>query len=297
MHLTFAHYRNRFCMFRTYYALAAGIVKPDGLTVSVIEVPDPPSHAQEEALIADDVQAANLYLTNFLVRKLDGAPIVGIATEWKTTGKGNGMFVLADGPIQTPEDLAGRRIASHQKVPHVIHRYLLKHRYGVDETTLQWEAHPQEELLDVLKSGRADAVVLIDQFFFRGEQDRAVRCLYTDGEAWNALTGFPEMVKHMIAVREPLLREQPEVRGILLDAFKASFAYSEQHLPEIADKFMERYGGEREALLASARYPKIEFTCTETELGIAAAEMKMFVEMGALAREAPIAPLFVGEKP
>ena len=84
-------------------------MKPEGLTVSVVEVPDPPSHAQEEALIADDVQAANLYLTNFLVRKLDGAPIVGIATEWKTTGKGNGMFVLAEGPIKTPEDLAGRR--------------------------------------------------------------------------------------------------------------------------------------------------------------------------------------------
>ena len=41
MHLTFAHYRNRFCMFRTYYALAAGIVKPEGLTLSVVEVPNP----------------------------------------------------------------------------------------------------------------------------------------------------------------------------------------------------------------------------------------------------------------
>src|SRR4051812_42331179 len=55
MHLTFAHYRNRFCMFRTYYAIAKGIVQPDGLTMSIVEVPDPPSHAQEEALIADEV--------------------------------------------------------------------------------------------------------------------------------------------------------------------------------------------------------------------------------------------------
>jgi ABC-type nitrate/sulfonate/bicarbonate transport system substrate-binding protein len=297
MHLTFAHYRNRFCMFRTYYALAAGIVKPDGLTISVVEVPDPPSHAQEEALIAGEVQAANLYLPNFLRRKLDGAPIVGIATEWKTTVKGNGMFVLAEGPIETPGDLAGRRIASHQKIPHAVHRYLLKHRYGVDEKSLHWEAYPQEELLDVLKSGRADAVVLIDQVFFHGEQDPAVRCLYTDGEAWNALTGWPEIIKHMVAVREPLLREQPEVRGILLDAFKASFAYSESHLPEIADKFIERYGGEREAILASARYPKIEFTFTKTELETASAEMKMLVEMGALAREVPVAPLFAVEQP
>ncbi len=297
MHLTFAHYRNRFCMFRTYYALAAGIVQPDGLTLSVVEVPDPPSHAQEEMLIAGDVQAANLYLPNFLRRKLDGAPIVGIATEWKTTARGNGMFVLADGPIATPADLAGRRIASHQKTPHAVHRYLLAHRYGVDERSLRWEAYPQEELLAVLKDGRADAVVLIDQFFFHGEQDPAVRCLYTDGEAWSALTGFPEMIKHMIAVREPLLREQPGIRKTLLDAFRASFAYSEQHLPEIADRFMERYGGEREAILASARYPRIEFTFTETERDIAAAEMRMLVEMGVLAREAPIAPLFVGEHP
>ena len=296
MQITFAHYRNRFCMFRTYYALAAGIVKPDGLKISVIEVPDPPSHAQEEALIKGDVQAANLYLPNFLARKLEGAPIVGIATDWKSTAKGNGMFVRADGPVKTAKDLTGRLIVTHHKTPHVVHRYLLKHRYGVDEKTLGWESRPQEELLDTLKNGKADGVVLIDQFFFRGEQDRAVRCLYTDGEAWKALTGFPEMIKHMIAVREPFLREHPGIREKLLSAFKASFAYSEEHLPEIADKFMERYGGERAAILASARYPKIEFTFTDRELKIAEAEMKMLVEMGELAREIPIAPLFVIEK-
>ena len=66
MHMTFAHYRNRFCMYRTYYALAKGLVKPDGFTVSVIEVPDPPSHAHEEGLIGGDVQIANLYLAGFL---------------------------------------------------------------------------------------------------------------------------------------------------------------------------------------------------------------------------------------
>ena len=292
-HITFAHYRNRFCMFRTYYALAEGLVKPDGLTISVIEVADPPSHAQEEALIGGDVQVANLYLPNFLRCKLEGAPIIGVATEWKSTLKGNGMFVRADGPIKTVKDLTGRLIATHHKTPHVVHRYLLKHRYGVDEATLRWESHPQEELLELLKRGKADAVVLIDQFFFRGEQDQAVRCLYTDGEAWKALLGFPEMIKHMVAVREPLLKEHPELREKLLKAFKASFDYSEQHLPEIAAKFMERYGGDREAILASARYPKIEFTFTETERRIAEAEMKMLVEMGELPREVPIAPLFV----
>src|SRR5262249_8300327 len=144
-------------------------------------------------------------------------------------------------------------------------------------------------------SGQADAVVLIDQFFCRAEQEPGVRCLYTDGEAWQTLTGYPEMIKHVIAVREPLLREYSEARARLLNAFKESVAYSEAHLPAIADQFVARYGGDREALLASARYPKIEFTWTPTELGNATAQMQMMVEMGELPCEVPVAPLFVGD--
>ncbi|MFQ5875709.1 MAG: ABC transporter substrate-binding protein, partial [Dehalococcoidia bacterium] len=159
MHLTFAHYRNRFCMYRTYYALAKGLVKPEGFSVSVTEVPDPPSHAQEDVLIAGEVQVANLYLADFLRRRLEGAPIVGISTEWKSTLKGNGVFVLKDGPIKRPEDLAGRLIATQHQGPHMVHGFLLKRRYGVAETTLRWGSYPQEELLGRLKNGKADAVV------------------------------------------------------------------------------------------------------------------------------------------
>ena len=69
MDITFAHYRNRFCMFRTYYALAVGKVKPDGINMKVIELPDPLSKEQEEALIRGDEQAADLYLPDFLSPK------------------------------------------------------------------------------------------------------------------------------------------------------------------------------------------------------------------------------------
>lgn len=293
MQLTFAHYRNRFCMFRTYYALAKGLVKPDGLTMKVIEVPDPPSHAQEEALISGEVQVANLYLPNFLRRKLEGAPIAGIATEWKSTLKGNGLFVLKDGPIKRPADMAGRLVATHHSGPHATHQFLLKRCYGVDGQSLQWTSQPQEELLDALKLGEADAVVLIDQFFFKGEQDDAVRCLYTDGEGWQKLHGFGEFIKHMIAVRESVLQENPGLRDRLLAAFRASFAYSERHLEEIADEFLKRYPGDKDAALASARYPKIEFTFTETERKIAEAEIAMLVETGQLARKVPLASAFV----
>jgi ABC-type nitrate/sulfonate/bicarbonate transport system substrate-binding protein len=291
MELTFAHYRNRFCMFRTYYALSVGKVSPDGFDMKVIELPDPPSHEQEEALIRGDVQVANLYLPNFLRRKIEGAPIIGLATEWKSTLKGNGIFVRAEGPVKKPEDLAGRLIATHQGA-HAIHRYLLRHVYGVDDTSLRWESHPQEQLLEVLRSGRADAIVLLDHFFFRGERAEGVRCLYTDGEAWKKLHGFDQMIKHMIAARQDFLQQHPGIKEKLLDAFRRSFAYSEAHLDEVGDAFVARYGGDKEALVASARYPKIEFTFTEAEQKLARAEMEMLVEVGWIPRMAPLASLF-----
>ena len=74
MKLRLAHYRNRFSMFRTYYALSAGLVKGDGIDVAVVTVPDPPSRELEEVLIRGDVDLANVYLPNFLERRLDGAP-------------------------------------------------------------------------------------------------------------------------------------------------------------------------------------------------------------------------------
>lgn len=291
MELTFAHYRNRFCMFRTYYALATGEVKPDGFSVQVIELPDPPSHEQEEALIRGDVQVANLYLPNFVRRKLAGAPIVGLCTEWKSTMKGNGMFVRQTGPVKNPEDLQGRTIGSHQG-PHAIHRYLLRHQFGVDDAKLSWLSRPQEQLLAALTQGEIDAAVLLDQFFFRGEQEPEVRCLYTDGQVWQRLRGFPEMIKHMIAAREDLLLDHPGIKEKLLQAFRASFAWSEAHLPQIADEFMRRYPGDREALLASARYPRIEFTFTAEEQKLADAEMEMMVEVGWIPRKQPAASLF-----
>src|SRR3970040_196854 len=146
MDITFAHYRNRFCMFRTYYALAVGKVKPDGINMKVIELPDPPSKEQEEALIRGDVQAANLYLPNFLRRKLQGAPIIGLATEWKTTMKGNGVFARAEGPVKAPKDLEGRLIATHQGL-HAIHQYLLRRVYGVDDKPYSGGLSPQKNLL------------------------------------------------------------------------------------------------------------------------------------------------------
>ena len=291
MRLRLAHYRNRFSMFRTYYALRAGLVKTDGLEFTIVEVPDPPSRELEGGLIRGEFDISNLYLPNFLERRLDGAPIVGLSTEWKSTGKGNGLFVRRN-EIRDPADLEGRRVTTHQG-RHAIHQYLLKRCYAVDPSTLKWSASPQETLIGVLRRGDADAVVLLDQFFHRGEQSTDIDCLYTDGDAWKRLTGFEEMIKHVVAAGESLIRRNPALRAALLSAFRESLAYSERNMDEVADEFIKTNGGDREALLISARYPRIEFTFTDTERRLAQRQMEMFVEVGRLPRNAPIESFFV----
>src|SRR5262245_13732410 len=228
MRLRLAHYRNRFSMFRTYYALRAGHVKADGIDFTVVEVPDPPSRELEDILIRGEVDISNVYLANFLERRLDDAPIVGLCTEWKSTGKGNGLFVRR-GEIQSPGEIEGCLVATHQG-RHAIHQYLLKRAYAVDSTTLQWIASPQETLIDILRRRDADAVVLLDHFFHHGEEADDIACLYTDGDAWKRLTGFDEMIKHIVAANESLIRLNPGLRDALLAAFRESFAYSERNI-------------------------------------------------------------------
>jgi hypothetical protein len=100
------------------------------------------------------------------------------------------------------------------------------------------------------------------------------------------------LIKHIVAAREDLLQQHPGIRDTLLKAFRASFAYSETRLDEIADAFIDRYGGDKEALLASARYPRIEFTFTEKEQRLADAEVDLLFEVSHIPRKAPVAALF-----
>lgn len=115
---------------------------------------------------------------------------------------------------------------------------------------------------------------------------------YTDGDAWKLLTGFDEMIKHMVAANQALLQDNPGLRELLLDAFRKSFAYSERNIEDVADIFIKSYGGDRETLLISARYPRMEFTFTENERRLAQRQMDMFVEVGRLPRSAPVESFF-----
>ena len=100
--------------------------------------------------------------------------------------------------------------------------------------------------MGILRRGEADAVVLLDQFFLHGEQAEDITCLYTDGDAWKELTAFDEMIKHMVAAKESLIKQNTSLHGALLNAFRESFSYSQRNKDEVADVFLRKYGGDRQ---------------------------------------------------
>jgi ABC-type nitrate/sulfonate/bicarbonate transport system substrate-binding protein len=97
----------------------------------------------------------------------------------------------------------------------------------------------------------------------------------------------------MVAAGGSLIRQNPALPPVLLAAFRDSFAYSERNMEEVAEVFIRTYGGDHQALLISARYPRMEFTFTEAERRLAQRQMDMFVEVGRLSHTAPIESFFV----
>jgi hypothetical protein len=63
-------------------------------------------------------------------------------------------------------------------------------------------------------------------------------------------------------------------------------------MDEVADVFIAAHGGDRETLLTSARYPRMQFTFTENERRLAQRQMEMLVDVGRLPRLAPIETFF-----
>ena len=137
-----------------------------------------------------------------------------------------GVAVRDDSGIQTPADLAGKRIGvrSYTLTPGVWTRGILQTEYGLDLDSVTWvlsgDEHVEEYLppSNVVSSESGD----LGQMLLSGEIDAAigagpidspqVRPLFpnadADDKAWHRKTGvFP--ISHLLVVRNQLLSEKP----------------------------------------------------------------------------------------
>ena len=301
MDLTFAHYRNRFCMSRTYYAFGRGKdCKADGINMKVIELPDPPSKEQEEALIRGDVQAANLYLAELPSAQTAGRADHRSGDGMEVDDKGNGVrLVCADGPIKTPKDLEGRLIATHQGL-HAIHQYLLRRVYWRRRTRSQsGNLTRKEKLLDTLMSGKSRRCRYCSTiFFFRGEVAAGVTAVFIrTARLGRSFTGLDELIKHIRSrAREDLIAAASGHQATHCSKHFALRSPTVKTIWKRSPRPLSRVTAViRKRSLASARYPKVEFHFYGKGAKLAEAEMDLLVAVGQIPTKPRCRPCFLYE--
>lgn len=159
------------------------------------------------------------------------------------------IFIRSDSDIQTPADLAGRKVGLPEwaQTAAVYTRGLLMHEYGVALADIDWYQAgvaqpgrkekvalklpegvrctpvPDNSLNDMLLSGELDAIMTAHPPPAFEQGDERIRRLFTEYKDvekayWRKTGIFPIM--HVLAIRSDMLREHPWIAVNLLRAFE-----------------------------------------------------------------------------
>lgn len=231
-------------------ALRSGEVVPEGLDLVYVPIQSPPElfarMVHKESFDAAEM-STSLYMQ---LRSQGDFPFVALPIFPSRMFRHSYVFVRDDAGIDTPADLAGKRIGvqEYHQTAAVWIRGILQNYYDVDFSGVQWfEAGvnaPREPdpVVDRRPAGPLDIQFVagrsIDDLLVAGDIDAyfgarkpksvgkgAVRRLFRDARteerAWFQRTGIYPMM-HTIVVREPVLQRHPWVAESLVKAFDAA---------------------------------------------------------------------------
>ncbi|MEU6134649.1 ABC transporter substrate-binding protein [Nocardioides sp. NPDC047086] len=214
-------------------ALISHEVEPDGWTLSFAD--EPVLVKGFRKMVRDDeYDVAELAVTTYLTAKEHGARFTALPIFIVRDFHHGKTQMLADGPIRTAADLAGKRVGvnrGYTVTAGVWARAALADA-GLDLSSVTWvlsgdehvatyvppanvEPAPEGRTLEeLLLAGELDAVVNA------GIENDAVVSLLPESAAWDSLkeTGFIP-VNHLVVVRDELLQANPGLATALFQAF------------------------------------------------------------------------------
>jgi 4,5-dihydroxyphthalate decarboxylase len=221
-----------------------GRVEIDGVTLKPTTLPST-LQAEEPRYKSGDFHVTELNVAFWLPAIDAGWELVGLPVFIKRKPIYQYLFVRTDAGIDSPRDLAGKRIGCRQYALSTIWlRGLLKHRHGVDLSTATWvvwnpdvfpvhdpkvriEPPPdrKKSVVDALLDGEIDvhmADVSDAQLFQRLETSDKVKRLFpnyaAEHERLYQETGIFTH-SHLIVMSKKLDRERPELGCALVEAF------------------------------------------------------------------------------
>ena len=225
--------------------LLEGRVAVDGVQLKPVRVSSM-INKEDPKIIAGDFGLMDLNIGYFLPAVEAGWEIIGLPVFSKRKPAYQLIFCHADSGIRTPKDLAGKRIGSrtYRTALTVWARGLLRERYGVDFSNVQWilqakEVFPVHD--QILKIEYVDESKNMAQRLIAGELD-AILTDISDTKMFENLENhpkvkrlFPDYLKadeelyrdsgiftpvHMIIMSRKLDRAQPELAAKFYRAFE-----------------------------------------------------------------------------
>lgn len=213
-----------------------GYFAEQGLELELVPLPiDQYTIAVDSGVTDFALSADYIYFANIKAKGLKMKEIVSSNPINDPSAAGEGVFVLKDSPIKSPEDLRGKRIGV-RNVGFSAAWFTLDYigKKGVKKDEVQLLTIPDLQLEQVLQSGAVDAV------FAYGPIDAQLRTRgqYRQLFQVSDLAGRPVQRGGTIA-REEFIAKNPDIiRGYVAAIGKAA-EYASQHPKEVVDLGIE----------------------------------------------------------
>jgi 4,5-dihydroxyphthalate decarboxylase len=184
--------------------------------------------------------ASEMAIATFLMARAAGRPLVLLPVTLAARFQEGALLCRADGPIQGPDDLAGRRVGvrAYSQTTGMWLRGVLAERHGVAPDAIRWitfeDAHlpgyqdpPWAErapagadLTAMLRDGAIDAAIFGNDL----PAEPSFRTVFADpaaaAEAFRAVHGFVP-VNHLAVLRQDIVARHPEAAGELVRLLSA----------------------------------------------------------------------------
>jgi 4,5-dihydroxyphthalate decarboxylase len=228
--------------YRHTQALKSGQITSDLLRLEFADIPTI-NRAFAPMVREQRFDVSEMAIATFLQAKAWGKPLVLLPVVMAARFQQSALLCRADGDIQGPADLAGRRVGvrAYSQTTGMWLRGILADEYGVRPKQVRWitfegahvaeyqdppwaeRALPAKDLLTMLREGELDAVIVGNEV----PDDPSLRPVFPDAQAsagafWRRHRLVP--VNHMVAIRRDLAEQRPDLVTELLRMFREAKA-------------------------------------------------------------------------
>ncbi|SMF79633.1 NitT/TauT family transport system substrate-binding protein [Paenibacillus uliginis N3/975] len=204
-----------------------GFFKEEGLDVEFISTKDPIA-----GLTSKDIDVVDVATTTAIVAAGKGAPIKIVSSMFRTKGP---FYLITSPGIDRVEDLKGKKVgvAVFGSGLEVYTRVILeKHGINADDVTLVANSTHQAAYAS-LETGQVDATIIHEPFASLVEKEGKGKIIAT---GWDYLPTFHTGV---LAARQGILQDQPELVEKLIRAYFKSQEYAKSHPEEFKEYYLK----------------------------------------------------------